>query len=628
MEELRKKIALELEKIDEQQEDEKLTYYREFFSKNDISTISGLLDIKQSELTLAMIAHKIDEPLPKIKDAVYGNRYIFDILEVETVSAISSMIDLLSMAGLLDDIIKALYKNSFLTLNNPFSVTGKTINSLKHLTRELKINQPAFATYMELYSKYPKPIDFAISVSIGLRDIKKRVAEYLEDYKDAVEEIGISLPQKQRDKVITSFIKDEWDISKMTSSIREARKYYEQAETKEKARKKIAQKSKTTYETLENKLMIAMSKGLITNPDEIVNKIPSEEIRCLVLQKIYQHNMSIHNTKKQEYDSLMASSAEKYSSILLKYGINQEYFDENIQTMYTKEELENALEELSKLEITNPKIIITILKRTTKETISNYKTLVEKGILTTKLFKNNLSLFDIESKNYQNLNENLSLLEERKLNPYYFTSSENVLLTSPTIFSKNLDTLEQYNFLDKLTTGIDCTFLSQNNLEEALDTFLELGYESILEDCIELLNYSDRIERLKVLKILNIPVGTKEELIAVLTTDKFYVPDNLIPNYIYNASTLYTPKEKDTKVENIDRLLAEYDNKKRTYDFNGVIISKNKLKRNLSQTQVPLTSSNLIKKAIDNSTLTDEELLQIEKCILKKTSLKQKIKEN
>ena len=86
--------------------------------------------------------------------------------------------------------------------------------------------------------------------------------------------------------------------------------------------------------------------------------------------------------------------------------------------------------------------------------------------------------------------------------------------------------------------------------------------------------------------------------------------------------------EKDTKVENIDRLLAEYDNKKRTYDFNGVLISKNKLKRNLSQTQVPLTSSNLIKKAIDNSTLTDEELLQIEKCILKKTSLKQKIKEN
>lgn len=626
MEQLRKKIALELEKIeDQQQENEKLTYYRDFFSKNNISTISGLIDIRQSDLTLAMIAHKIDEPLSKIKNAIYGNRYIFDVLEIDAISATSTMIDVLAMAGVLDDVIKALYKNTFLTLNNPFSATGKTINSLKQLTRELKIPQPALAAYMELYSKYPQPIDFAISVNLGIRDLKKRIGECIEEYDDTLEEIGVKIASKHRNKIVMDFIKEEWDIEKMTSSIREARKYYEQAEQAEKSRKKSLQKAKTTYEALENKLIMAMSKGVITNPEDLISKIPSEEIRKIVLKKIYQHNMSLHNTKKEEYDSLNSSSYQKYSSILSKYGIQQEYFDENISARYTTQELETALDELSKLEITDPKIVAAILKRTSKETITTYKTLVEKGVLTPQLFKTNLSLFDIESKNYQNLNENITLLQERKLNPYYFTSSETVLLTPSEIFLKNLNTLEQYKFLDKLTTGINCTFLSQNNLEGVLDAFLELGYEKSLEECIELLNYSDKMERLKVLKALNIPVSSKEELISVLTTDKFFVPDTLIPNYTYNATDFYTPKETETPIENIDRLLDEYDTPTRTYNFNGVLISKNKVKRALLESQVPLTASSFIKMVITDSTLTDEELLQIDASITKKApSSKQK----
>ena len=47
--------------------------------------------------------------------------------------------------------------------------------------------------------------------------------------------------------------------------------------------------------------------------------------------------------------------------------------------------------------------------------------------------------------------------------------------------------------------------------------------KNYLEEDIELLNYANRFKRLQVLKALNMPVSSKEELLSVLATEKFFI---------------------------------------------------------------------------------------------------------
>lgn len=168
-----------------------------------------------------------------------------------------------------------------------------------------------------------------------------------------------------------------------------------------------------------------------------------------------------------------------------------------------------------------------------------------------------------------------------------------------------------------MKTGMDSTFLSSLDLTTAIDTLLELGYEQNLEKSIGILNYRDRFNRLRLLKSLNIPVETTDEMLAVLTTDKFIVPDSNIDSYLYNAAKFYLPSTvtitDEHKVKSTDLArLEEFDASKRTYEIAGVPISKNKVIRNLSRlSPTGKTKDRLIYSVLIGSTLTDEETTQI-----------------
>ena len=207
---------------------------------------------------------------------------------------------------------------------------------------------------------------------------------------------------------------------------------------------------------------------------------------------------------------------------------------------------------------------------------------------------------------------NLNLISKKKLNPHYFTESEEVLILPSQVFTTNLSVLEDYSLLPNIKTGMNLSFLKGEDLAEGIDTLLELGYEKNLEECLELLNYKDKFERLKVLKTLNIPVADTQTLIEVLTTEKFYIPDNEIPNYIYSASSYYMPKniveveEPKKKVSDVTRL-STFSNTERTYSFDGVLISKNKVHRNLSH----ILATGKPTERIIYGVLNDEEVSKV-----------------
>ena len=95
-----------------------------------------------------------------------------------------------------------------------------------------------------------------------------------------------------------------------------------------------------------------------------------------------------------------------------------------------------------------------------------------------------------------------------------------------------------------------------------------------------------------------------------MKTDKFLIPDSKIDDYIYNA-TPYNPKEIESEndITQID-ILEDFSNTKRTYLIGGILISKNKFKRNFTTTNNTNIDS-IFYSIIKDSYLSDEEVSSI-----------------
>ena len=109
-------------------------------------------------------------------------------------------------------------------------------------------------------------------------------------------------------------------------------------------------------------------------------------------------------------------------------------------------------------------------------------------------------------------------------------------------------------------------------------------------------------------------------LIDILSTDKFYTADEEISDYIYNATQYKLPKgiieSEDTSETSEIAELNAYNETNRTYSFDGVRISKNKVKRNLSHVlEAETREDRLIYSVLKDSVLTDDEVEKIINCI-------------
>lgn len=152
-------------------------------------------------------------------------------------------------------------------------------------------------------------------------------------------------------------------------------------------------------------------------------------------------------------------------------------------------------------------------------------------------------------------------------------------------------------------------FLKHPNLARKIDRILELGYETLLENDIELLNYEDSAwERLEVLKSLNIPLPTaKNEVEGILESPHFIVSEEEQKRYL-ETPTPYIKRKDIRDIVPVSALPMEQETK-RTYTIGGVIFSKPKVIRNLSQV-LPSTSNEIIFACITAGTNMQENEYQ------------------
>ena len=167
------------------------------------------------------------------------------------------------------------------------------------------------------------------------------------------------------------------------------------------------------------------------------------------------------------------------------------------------------------------------------------------------------------------------------------------------------------------------TFLGKSDIESIIDTILELGLEPLLEQGLDLLNYdAKKWLRMRVLKELEEMPSDSKTITEVLELEKdqFFIPEDIIENYIFRESPKspeITTQEENVGEEEIRKQLNSFQQTKRTYNIDGVILSKNKVDRNLRNVvQEPIsTRDKIYLSLVDNTILQEQELQQIEKAI-------------
>lgn len=424
------------------------------------------------------------------------------------------------------------------------------------------------------------------------------------------------LDKKRANKIRERFLSG-YNIEGIQEYIYNATKYAEGVLSKDKKRKTKLTKKLNALDKLEKDLFTMISKGEITRADKLIEKIEDEDIRTDVLKLIYNHNLVIYKALEEEHEKLTSKSTAGYKMLLANYGITPEHYEISDITTKSLEEISQMLEIAKTHGITGPKIMVEILKNGNLETITYLENLMDKNIISKEFLIKNKNVFSSDSEELSNLIQNINFFNEKGLNIHYLRASQEILVIDSKKLEENISVLEEYDLINMLKTGESVSFLQQDNLETSIDTLLELGYEQNLEESLEILNYSENFQRLRIIKELNVPITTTEELIDVLSSDKFIIPTDEISSYIYNAVEYLIPKVEEKSSElDLSENLAKYSNTKRTYNFNGILISKNKVNKNLSNVSDETDEKDkLVYSVVKGSVLSDEEFETIDNII-------------
>lgn len=607
-------IDKELSKPD----DERIVFFQNFFKKYKASTLSGAMKTPTHELAIAIILQRIPSlSVEEVTQAICNTKAIFDKDDENNEQLSTLVMKFADEPAMYRRIKKILEAEEDYSLSSLLKKDGQLAIVVRHFLLDANIEPENFFTLVELYAKHRQVFCEALAILDVLKEIERDQEFHNAMIRLIGEDAGIKVKNKDREKEVRKMIGKDYNIDLLLEPLTSASKACVEYELSRKDHQKTLGRNKKIYEALESELYQAIQKGEVTNISNMLKKVPSEKIRLAILKLVYTHNQEIYKQLTSEYQTLSANDASQYQILLERYGISPDSYEVGTVMENSIDNLTEMLEILSRLSITASQGLLTILQSSDLETVENIFALAERGIITGDLLTNHLGIFNPSSKDYENFMRNLDVINKQKLNPHYFTASEEMLTLPHQRFASSMKVLEEYELLSNLKTGMNLSFLKEEDLAPAIDTLLELGYEKNLEESLELLNYRDKFNRLRVLKALNIPVSSTEELIEVLTTPKFYVQDTEIPNYIYNAAQYHLPSnivevtEPKKKLSDVQKL-SSFSETDRTYSFNGVLISKNKVHRTLSHVLATGKPIDRLKYGVlKDSILTDEEVLKV-----------------
>lgn len=302
-------------------------------------------------------------------------------------------------------------------------------------------------------------------------------------------------------------------------------------------------------------------------------------------------------------------------------------------------ELEKIITFLNKLDYSIVDIYsdngIYILANTTYEIIININKLLVTNVINQN-FLNQYpqSFFSKDIINnveglYEKIASNINVLSENyRIDNSYLNE---LALTDYDLLANNINILKKYN------QNFNKDILNNIKLLDYLDLFIELGFSNYIKESCPNINESSYIvfKRCYVSKLINFQ--SKDLKNRIEAGIDFYINDSDLDEFIINNVDEYLEKDiksvLDNNPRNIinDNELKQFDNYSKdnlTYDFNGILISKNKVLRNLNcleNSNLDYRYEDLLFSSIIYGSILDYEQIEVLKDVIYNQKIYKKI---
>lgn len=447
-------------------------------------------------------------------------------------------------------------------------------------------------------------------IALSIVNFFKCVKEYGQKELETYTEDDLGLTRKEKERALVNAMYDmsgNIKINDIISILKEHLIALENSQLEQEKRSKRVKALKAS----QNLVTIAMQEPVITNYQSIIRQIPIPELKLETLKLIYSHNLSYQEQIEKRYQELTSKKEVQYQEFAKAFDLPTD----NIEDLMKKplEDLKAMYPLLVSLGIKDQSRQEELLRISTLSRLSGIKILQNKGMISPNFLTENNNLFCEDKKEFEDLTKNIGFLLSLKLRPTIISKHSEILLSDPNVLSENLRQLQEYELPIDWSKNQDISFLTKPNIENKIDRWLELGYETLLEHHLELLNYSrESIKRLEVLKEIRIPLPeTKEDLKAILDSPTFIIPEQEIDTYIQLVDRKENKKEINPSLEAI---LKPLESTKRTYQVEGNIFSKRKTLRNLSQEE-EVTQDTIVKSMITGTNLLLSDIEKVRKSL-------------
>ena len=550
---------------------EELVWIEEFLNQSNLSDPLEYNNIDKKKLLLAYMKAKANNlDVQKAEDLI---KLIIPILEQSTPGNSKLFVTLLlTMASKewyeeLKDIIKD--ENEIrrgYSINKMFEEYIETEEEMDALDIIVTYHGGSILKYIEEISKNLNSWEYGISIIIAMKEIADRQEELEQEYNSRFS--ALSLSKEKELAARRKIIEREFCIECIESELKKITSYKKRLESEEKRKQRRLEQDIKKVANASSKLEKS-SNEIISHYLSYISGIQDTESCILLLQLIYNHNQKYYQQLEAQCNRYKANSILNYQTLCDKHNIDGNISIEELRDRYAYETLEAVIDSLVNLGITSGKTLAEILKTSNPMYLNEVGKLLEKGYINPKTLVSTPSLLDPKNKLVETVYNNLKILEEQQIPREYCEGKEQLLLVSSEALQKNIPVLKSTDYINSLYTTTDLSFLESDELEDAINLCLQLGLETVLEEDLDILNYSvSRLKRLVIASDLDLPIETLPEVKRILKDPYFIISDEKIDRYIALKEAQENPEEIK---------LLPLSETKRTYRLGNIIFPKNKI---------------------------------------------------
>ena len=548
--------------------------YEEFVKNNPCNTVESFVNSDIWEV--AKYLYQITEPIATLeenKETIDNFKSFFDGIDSDLCCGMMGLFDELCSLGIVDEVVDFFEEpgviKGLLKINKIDFKDNRLRNLIIDIKQVYKNDLPKISSFLKFYENDPESITVIMDLVLAHRELKK-ASDFTKDLK---ENGYCGYTNREEKRFLESKVKlynKICDAKSILNEVSKIRNLVDDQRSRASKYEKNIRKELCGYDKALTLLDVSLKRREITNAKEIIKNVKDEDMKKAFLKLIYEHNKVYYEELENEYNRLNQNDSNKYVALLQKYNIS--FTQEDVKEIMRRNNIDDTSEIIKNIIKMNLSINnAELLKHTSLDKFMRIKNLVDSGYISVKYLNTNESFMWDESNSLDIYEENISYLDKFNLNPGMFINITDVIIYSFDSFSNNLKILNDYGLLKYLKNVDNLSFLGDINLVSKIDKFLELGYESFLENDLGILNLSN-LKRLDILKSLNMPITDISTMYKVLSDQKFIVDDSKIDEYLPNVVELSEKK-------NITSNLSDFKNTNRVYSIGDSLFSINKINR-------------------------------------------------